>query len=114
MSIAVNVTTAAVPGQNFTASQASPCYSISGQVTASSNPGVGVSGIAVTITDSNGKTLHWFTDSRGLYSFHYLVPGTFTVTPSNCPGACAAFIPASRSVTIISSDLTGEDFIEQF
>lgn len=115
-SIAENVTTADVSGQGFSASQASSCYSINGRVTANTNPGLGVSGVAMTITASNGKTLRWFTDSSGAYSFHYFAPGTFTVAPSSCPsvGPCQAFVPASRSVTITNSDASGQDFVEQF
>jgi hypothetical protein len=48
----VDVTTADVPGQDFAAATASPCYSIRGQVTASNNPGFGVKDIDVFIKDS--------------------------------------------------------------
>lgn len=111
----VDVITADVLGQDFTAAGASPCYSIRGQVTASNNPGFGVEGVDVFIKDSSGSSFRKVTDAQGLYEFLFLVPGTYTITPESCIwGTCNTFIPATQSVTIVSSDVTGQNFVEQF
>lgn len=111
----VDVTTADVSGQDFAAATASPCYSIRGQVTASNNPGFGVKDVDVFIKDSSGNSFRKVTDAQGFYEFRFLLPATYTVTPESCFMAiCNSFVPAIRSVTIVNSDMTGQDFVEQF
>jgi hypothetical protein len=43
----------------------------------------------------------------GLYAFHTLSPGTYTVTPAQ-PGA--TFVPASTTVVVTNQDFSGVDF----
>ena len=111
----VDVTTEDLPGQDFSAAAASACYSIRGRVTASNNPGFGLKDINVFIRNSYGESFRKVTDAQGFYEFHYLLPGIYTVTPESCFMAiCNKFIPENRSVAIANTDVTGQDFVEQF
>ena len=111
----VDVTTADVVGLDFAAGQALPCYSIRGQVTASNNPGFGVKDVNLFIKNSGGSSFRKVTDAQGFYEFRFLLPGTYTITPESCFLAiCNTFVPASQTVSIIASDVTGQNFIEQF
>jgi hypothetical protein len=105
--------TADIVGQDFIATQPSPCYGVTGRVTPSTNPTAGLADIRITITDAEGHSHIHVTDQSGDYSFHYLAPGTYTITP--CPfGVCETFVPSSRSVTIIDTDVLSQDFLRQF
>jgi hypothetical protein len=113
----VAVAGADVTDQDFSATQPAPCYSIRGQVTASTNPGFGLSNVQVWITDTSLASFMVRTDAGGLFEFQLLRPGAYTVEPTSCPFgplSCAAFVPASRSVTITASDVAGRDFVQQF
>jgi hypothetical protein len=45
-------------------------------------------------------------DFSGDYSFTGVPNGTYTITPVNFPAS-----PASRTLTVFSSDVTGQDFV---
>jgi subtilisin family serine protease len=77
-----------------------PTYSISGTITTST--GTGISGVTVS-TGSGSAT----TNSSGAYTLSGLSNGTYTLTPSL---SGYTFSPASRSVTVNSADVTGQDF----
>jgi hypothetical protein len=111
----IEVTTTDVLGQDFTSTQVSPCYSISGRITPSTNPTFGMPDIEVTLTDAHGVKLVHLTDESGMYFFHHLAAGIYTVTPSDCFWLdCAAFTPSSRTITITNGDVIGQDFLRQF
>lgn len=103
----VDLTAADMSGQDFVTTH--PCYSISGNV---NNGFSGRDGIKITIEDTNGNVLATFTEVLGSYNIHWLKPGTYTISPSNCfsPTSCDSFIPASRTVTITSNNLFNQDF----
>jgi hypothetical protein len=111
----VDLTTVDISGQDFAADQLLACHAIRGRVTASTNPGFGVNGIDVLIEDSIGGSFRKVTDASGSFDFRYLLPGSYTITPSSCPFTpCMTFVPATRTVLIMSSDVIGQDFVEQF
>jgi hypothetical protein len=113
----LSVAGADVPGQDFSATQPAPCYSIGGRITASTNPGFGVDGVPVWITDLSQASFMVRTDAGGFFEFQLLRPGAYTVEPLSCPLgplSCTTFVPASRSVTITASDVAGQDFVQQF
>jgi hypothetical protein len=107
-SLAVDVAATDVTGQDFTATQVSPCYGISGRITSTSNPGIGLQDVAVTLVGAHGATLQVVTNQDGAYAFVYLDPGSYTVTPSDCFGSCALFSPPSRSVTIVDAGVVAD------
>jgi len=112
--IALDVAASDVTGQDFTATQVSPCFGISGRITPSTNPGVGMPGVAVTLVGAHGATLQKVTNQDGVYAFVFLEPGTYTVTPSDCGlGSCALFSPPSTSVTIVDAGMVA-DFTRLF
>jgi hypothetical protein len=75
-------------------------YSISGQVTTST--GVGISGVTIS-TGSTSTT----TDTNGNYALSNLAAGSYTLTPSR---SGYTFSPTSRSVSITSANVTGQNF----
>lgn len=101
--------------QDFIATQVTPCYSIGGRVTASTNPGYGLPNRKITLSDQAGNEMVRYTDETGGYSFSHFEPGTYTLTPSYCIlGSCASFIPAFKEVTIIDSSIYSQDFLQEF
>lgn len=111
----VAVTTADVPGQDFAAAPASPCYLIRGQVYTYGNGFaiIGSGNINVYLSDSSGHGMHRVTNTNGYYEFHYLAPGTYTITPEYCYSYsnCSTFSPASTTFTIVNSNAVGQDFL---
>jgi hypothetical protein len=109
----IDATTADVVDQDFTAIPLTPCYAISGRVAPSTNPTFGTPDINVRLTDMNGAMRSLLTDAAGMYAFHHLAPGTYTITPVDWPCAlgCRSFTPASRTITITDSPVTGQDFL---
>ena len=104
-----------IVGKDFIATQVTPCYSIGGRVTASTNPGYGLPDIKITLSDQAGNEMVRYTDETGGYSFSHFEPGTYTLTPSYCPfWPCASFIPAFKAVTIIDSSVYAQDFLQEF
>ena len=91
---------------NFT----TPAYPVSGTITWSSS-GAPASNTWIRIDDGT-NSWQWYTQSDGSYSF--VVPnGNYTLTPydSLCP-TCNTFTPTSRSVTVLGSSVSGEDFLK--
>jgi Mg-chelatase subunit ChlD len=74
-------------------------YSISGTVTDGTNP---LQGVIVTAGTRTGTT-----QSDGTYTILYVRPGTYDLTPTK---GGYVFTPESRQITVISADLTGQDF----
>jgi Proprotein convertase P-domain/Carboxypeptidase regulatory-like domain len=75
-------------------------YSISGSVTTSG--GAGISGVTVSAGSASATT-----NSSGAYTITGLANGTYTLTPSL---SGYTFSPTSRSVTISSANVTGQNF----
>src|SRR5438309_3324693 len=98
----VTVSDADVTGQDFSAE----AYLLSGRVTYPG--GLGVMWVRITLTGTNSSATY-LTERDGAYLF--LVPnGTYTVEPSYCLLGCSSFMPVSRTVTVSSADVTGQDF----
>jgi inhibitor of cysteine peptidase len=96
--ILVTVGTASLTGANFTAIAAT--HTISGRVT-----GALAAGVTVVLTgDRNAVTV---TDALGNYAFANLAPGSYTVAATY---AGYAFSPATRSATITTANVAGQDF----
>jgi len=74
-----------------------------------SSTGAGVSGVTVKLSGAASKSTT--TDSGGNYSFTGLTSGSYTITPSK--SGCT-FSPASRSVTVSGSNMTGQDFAARY
>jgi hypothetical protein len=98
VSRSVNVASANVAGQDFTASAVVHTYAISGTVT-------GGSSVLVTLSGAGAGTTT--TDSSGKYNFSGLVNGSYTVTPSK---EGYSFSPTNRLVTVDGADATEKDF----
>jgi subtilisin family serine protease len=77
-----------------------PTYTISGSVTTSA--GAGISGVTVSAGAVTATT-----NSSGAYTLSGLSNGTYTLTPSL---SGYSFSPTSRSVTVNSANVTGQDF----
>jgi hypothetical protein len=108
----ITVTTADVPNQDFTATPLSSCYSIAGQITESGGT-TGTTEVTLFVADMFGNQRAFHTDSTRRYTIYHLAPGTYTVTPELCNsfGSCRSFTPASRTVTITNTNVTGQDFV---
>jgi len=89
-----------VTGQDFTGTELAT-YAISGRVTEQGS-GAPETGVQVQADGHSGQT-----NEQGYYQITGLSPGQYTVTPSK---SGRAFTPASRSVEIVSADVTGQDF----
>jgi len=77
-----------------------PFYSISGTVS-----GATQSGVTMTLTGASSASTT--TASDGTYSFAGLSAGSYTITPSKTG---YTFSPTTRTPTISSADITGQDF----
>ena len=92
-----------VTGQSFTGKYTGVAtFSISGAVTSGSSP---LSGVTMTLSGAASKTTT--SDANGNYSFAGLSNGSYTITPSKTG---YTFTPPNRSVTVNSSNVTGQDF----
>jgi beta-glucanase (GH16 family) len=96
----VTVSGANVSGVNFTASSLAS-FSISGSII----PSGGVGRPTLTLTGAASATTT--ARSSGTFTFSNLANGTYTVTPSNTG---YTFTPASQTVTINGSSITGLSF----
>jgi hypothetical protein len=94
------VTSADVPGVNFTATLI-PTYSISGTIT----PAIAGSGASVAL--SGAATATTTTDASGNYTFSGLSNGSYTVTPTK---SGVTITPASVPVTIANANVTNVNF----
>lgn len=70
--------------------------------------------VSVNRTDPASSTLYGaIVDTSGNYSFTGLLAGNYTITPYlPAPGSptCLAFTPASRTIPVSTTDVTGQDF----
>lgn len=98
-----------ISGLDFIASQVSPCYHVSGHISASSNPDASISDVRMSLKDIDNNEYVIYSDASGNYSFWHLSPGTYTVTPSY-----GTYLPESATVTITDSDVMSIDFIKVF
>jgi len=96
----VTLSGASVSGVNFTVVSN---LAISGLVT----PTTLSAGSTVTLTQGATTVATTTLDASGNYTFSAVPYGTFTVTPSNTG---IAFVPASRSVTVSGTSVTGVNF----
>ena len=86
---------------NFTSvTSETRAYTVSGTVS-----GAVVSGITITLTGTSSKSTT--TDASGNYSFTGAVNGSYTITPSV---AGYTYSPASRTVTVNNTNITGQNF----
>lgn len=95
----VTVAGASLSGPNF--GSIAPTHAVSGRVTGAFTAGV-------LITLSGDADAFQVTDGSGNYAFTALPPGNYVVTASY-PGY--TFAPESRSVSMGTSDVTGQDFV---
>lgn len=105
-SIGMNVsfTSNNISGLDFSSIQLATCYSVSGVITPAPPPD---DPIMLILEDSIGNE-YWYWTYDGSYTFYHLPPGgSYTITPVQ---AFANFIPSYRNITIIDSDITGQDF----
>lgn len=105
-SITLNVSDASdsnIYGLDFSSTQDAACYSVSGSITP---PPLPLERIKIILEDQIGNQyLYWTYD--GSYTFYHLPPGgPYTITPEG-----TSFIPSFINVTIIDSNITGQDFI---
>ena len=79
-----------------------PAYAISGQVLESS---AGLAGIRVQM--SGDRAAERTTDASGFYRFPWLPPGHYLLTPGD---PFYGFTPTQRAVTIVASNVGGQNF----
>ena len=101
-----------ISGQDFIATQVTPCYYIQGRVTSSTDPTYGIQGVTVTLTDQAGNSMVRDTNVSGYFNFYQFEPGTYTLTPSYCTYySCSTFTPSSIDVTIVDTNAVSQDFV---
>ncbi|MBI2851482.1 MAG: carboxypeptidase regulatory-like domain-containing protein [Chloroflexi bacterium] len=103
-SIAVTVSGASVPDQDFAATQAEGFYVVSGSVI-SSRGAVPIPDATVTLTGDAQKTIT--TDVNGNYRFYALPAGRYTITVSHMS---YQFSPVERGVTVSNSNARVSNF----
>ena len=100
-STAVTVSGADQTDIDFTATASTtPTYTISGTVS-----GAVVSDVTITLSGTGSITIT--TDASGNYSFSNASNGSYTITPSKTG---YTFSPPSRSITVNSANVTGQNF----
>lgn len=103
VSVDVSVAGADADAADIVASGGAPTFSLSGHI---QDDGLAnMEGVAVTIVPTYRLA---FTDASGNYQFDDLAPAEYTLTAGK---GVYEFNPASRTVTITDSDVTGADFI---
>lgn len=100
--ITATVNNADSTGNNFTATAVPLTYTISGAVSGPFKQGV-------TINLTGGASASTTTDVNGNYSFAGLVSGSYVVTPVL---AGHTYSPASRTVSLVNANSTGNDFTD--
>jgi len=98
-----------ISGLDFIATQVSPCFQVSGHISANTNPDASISDVRMSLKDIDDNEYVIYTDASGNYSFWHLAPGTYSVTPGD-----GTYIPETSTVTITDSDVTSIDFIKVF
>ncbi|MCB1216162.1 carboxypeptidase regulatory-like domain-containing protein [bacterium] len=97
----VNVSTADLINQNFTGSL-DLSYSVSGTVLDVFDAPLG--GVTLTLTPGGQQAI---SDSLGEFSIADVSPGSYTLTPARSGWS---FAPANRAVTVVASNVSGQDF----
>lgn len=92
--------------ENFVAVFIEQTYSVSGQVRTSS--GLAVSGATLELASSSGQTEKLLSGADGSYTFTGLKSGNYTLKPSKLHWE---FNPASLSISSLSTNQTGKDFV---
>lgn len=101
--------------QTYTITVNSAGQNVSGQISLNNYCGNGTSPtlptFSVTITNVGGTTFTQTvnTDSNGNYTFTTVPNGNYTITPS-ISGPSSVFYPATQSVTLNNSALSGQNF----
>lgn len=101
-----------IHGLDFTASQLTPCYTISGHIAATTNPYADISGVKLTLIDTYNNEYVVYSNVAGNYTFYHLVPGSYSITPSDRYGG--TYIPETSTRTIAIGDVTSLDFDKVF
>jgi len=99
----VSVVDADITGQDFTG-EIPPKYSVSGHV--EKDTGGGLAGVTLSL----GGSLEDTTDGSGDFTIADVPPGSYTLIP-NMYGY--TFTPSSRSVDVVDSDVTDQNFVAQ-
>jgi len=99
LSKTISAGTSDISGVNFIGATG---YNIVGRIADGS--GVGQHNISVV---RSGSTVTALTNTAGYYTFYDVPDGTVTVTPG---GAGLSFSPVSRTVTMNSADIAGQNF----
>jgi len=88
-------------GLDFVASPLMPCYSVSGSIFKTTFPDiVGQPDTKVILKNASGSEYVVYSASDGYFTFLYLPPGTYTVTPLG-----AIFDPPVSIVTVTNADV---------
>jgi Bacterial Ig-like domain len=83
---------------------------ISGRITHPDGSGYG--GVTVQILETTvGAVSYVYTSSTGDFMFAASLPGTYTITPFDSTCGTCSFIPASRTVTVNTSAVSGQNFV---
>ncbi len=82
---------------------------VSGQVNLSNFCGSGGTVPTITVSINTNPVQTTTTDGSGNYSFAAIPNGTYTITPS-IAGPSSVFYPATQSVTVNNTALTGQNF----
>ena len=101
-----------ISGLDFTASQLTPCYEISGHISASTNPDANLSGVRMTLKDIDNNLYVVYSNVNGNYYFRHLGSGTYAITPSDSYGGI--YIPNTSTITVTENDVTSIDFVKNF
>lgn len=99
-------------GLDFTTSQLTPCYEISGHITASTNPDADLDGVRMTLKDIDDNLYVVYSNVDGNYFFRHLGSGTYTITPSDPFGG--VYTPSTATITVLNNDVTSIDFVKNF
>lgn len=106
-SLTVTLAWSDVPGQNFTASFLSNCYTISGRIT-DYYTSSGVE-LAVSLVADANHYVRTRSDANGNYYFHYVPNGTYTIWPLVYSPESTS--PKNLPVTVSGADLSGQNFV---
>jgi len=104
VNLSVSLLTGNQAGQDFIGTYSGTTYKISGTIKDSKN--MPVSGVTVNLSGALAPAAQT-TDAQGNYEFSALPPGTYYVNPGKDSWE---FSPSTITVTVVSSNKTGQDF----